>query len=296
MCVTTERNSTICGHRRSFTAHCKKRTSTSILNSLRKCSPVLNSSYHFDLCHACRRIWCNQGVAESEAIERMREYRTDHNYHAPLSPTRVLQLKVSGMSGSLRRERDNSSTEMLWPSMADARQGTSSKPLRRVSGEPWAPRRKDKGKGVDRSIRPPTNRAENASRMMSSPRTLEAGENHAEIHPEAPSQAHLRPKTGDSSRTGLETIIIGMDSDEHFANSYDFEPGNVNKPLPLSIKKRSPERVCVKCRGKQPKPRLDLGKPLPRPPRADSPMPGRPFDSQNPERDLPANMYYPRFI
>jgi hypothetical protein len=38
----------------------------------------------------------------------------------------------------------------------------------------------------------------------------------------------------------------------------------------------------------------DLDKPLPPPPRRDTPMPGRPFDGQNPERDLPYRMYIPR--
>ena len=43
-----------------------------------------------------------------------------------------------------------------------------------------------------------------------------------------------------------------------------------------------------------PIPLADLEKPLPRPPRPDSPMPGRKFDNQNPERDLPASKFYPR--
>ena len=40
----------------------------------------------------------------------------------------------------------------------------------------------------------------------------------------------------------------------------------------------------------------DLNKPLPRPPRPDSPMPGLPIDSEDPERYLPKNKYYPRVI
>ena len=38
----------------------------------------------------------------------------------------------------------------------------------------------------------------------------------------------------------------------------------------------------------------DLDKPLPPPPRRGSPMPGRPFDSQNPESDVPKSKYVPR--
>jgi hypothetical protein len=39
---------------------------------------------------------------------------------------------------------------------------------------------------------------------------------------------------------------------------------------------------------------VDLNKPLPPPPRLPTPMPGRPFDSRFPERNLPRNKYYPR--
>lgn len=38
----------------------------------------------------------------------------------------------------------------------------------------------------------------------------------------------------------------------------------------------------------------NLDKPLPPAPRRDTPMPGRPLDGQNPERDLPYNMCIPR--
>ena len=40
----------------------------------------------------------------------------------------------------------------------------------------------------------------------------------------------------------------------------------------------------------------DLEKPLPRPPRPDSPHPDARFDSRVPDRNLPSNQYYPRFL
>lgn len=42
--------------------------------------------------------------------------------------------------------------------------------------------------------------------------------------------------------------------------------------------------------------RVDDEKPLPPPPRQDSPMPGASFSSKNPDRDLPRDMYYRRVI
>lgn len=309
MCVTTERNSTICGHRASFTTPCKKKTSTSILNHLQKCSPVLNSTYHFDLCHDCRHFWRNHGVDEKEAIERTREYRTDHNHHAPLSPARVLahnegkSTDASVVPESLRFERkENASTTTLWPSMDDARLGTASKPLPCQPSKCRGQRSNGKGKGVNGQL---AHKAENASTIMSWPRVAYAQiESHSEILPQLLSQAHFRPGTAGSDRSGLETILIGIESEELVAGSQDFELGNVDRPLPLKVRKESfdrqkhfPASQSHRSRSTtQPKPRLDLDKPLPRPPRCDSPMPGRPFDSQNPERDLPANKYYPRFI
>jgi hypothetical protein len=296
MCITTERNSTVCGHRASFTALCKKATSTSIVAHFLKCSPVLNSTYHFDLCHDCRHLWRNQGVDETKAMARTREYRTDHNYYAPLSPARVLANKsrretiASVVPEPLRFEREeNASTVTLWSSMADTKLGTSLKPLPREPGQ----QSKRKGKGIDTSVHPLTCKADNSpdsTTMTLWPRMFDAQvELYPEILPQSLPQAHLPPGTADSNRTGLETIIVCIESDEYCAASQDFELGNTDRPLPLNVRRAKSGRM-------QPKPELDLDKPLPRPPRCDSPMPGRLFDSQNPEKYLTANKYYPRFI
>lgn len=260
MCVTTERNSTICGHRASFTQKCKKGKSTSFLAHFRKCSPVLNTAYHHELCHDCRCFWKNYGVSEREAIERTQDYRTDHNFYAPLSPARVLRHNGKGSTDAsvlpdpqrLKRE-ENASKVTIWPNMGNAH-----------------------------------------------------AEGYPEILPQPLPQAHHPPGTADSNRTGFETIMVGMASNEFWGHPEDFKLGNVDRPLPLRInredfEKRTPNFPTFRSHrssssAMKPELRLDLDKPLPRPPRYDSPMPGRPFDSQNPERDLPANKYYPRFI
>jgi hypothetical protein len=70
--------------------------------------------------------------------------------------------------------------------------------------------------------------------------------------------------------------------------------------LRVAIPRRSVHRLISEGLGShtptQVKAPPDLNKPLPPPPRRDSPMPGRPFNSENPERDVPYGKYIPRFI
>lgn len=276
MCVITEGNSTVCGHRASFTNKCKKkaRGGGSMLNRFAKeCSLVLNSTYHHEICHNCRRFWRDQGVSESEATERTREYRKEKDHHAPLSPETVFYHQGTGIWADIipdlpmiNRE-ENASAATLWPSLVDPQ-------------------------GPDPEVLP----------------TLSA-------------KAYIPSRIGDSNRTGVENITIGMSSD--MANTRHFELGNVNKSFPPRPKtkaferQRAPERLSSRAMHpnldhgferpitqyptSQPQPsnsrmKPDLDKPLPRRPRPDNPMPNRSFDSRNPERDLPANKYYPRFI
>ena len=242
----------------SFTTPCKKKTSTSILTHFQKCSPFFRSAYHFDLCHDCRHFWQNHGVEETEATERTREYRTNHSHHAPLLPEQVIAHKGG-----------RSTYSSVVP-----------EPLR-------------------------IERKKNANSTTRWPRMAhEQAEINPEILPHLRAQAYVRPGTAGSERTSFGTIVVGMRSDDLLSTTQDCELGNFDRPLPLRVRKENtekqnknlptslPHHSCTT----QPKPRLDLDKPLPRPPRRDSPMPGRPFDSQNPERDLPANKYYPRFI
>lgn len=79
-----------------------------------------------------------------------------------------------------------------------------------------------------------------------------------------------------------------------------FGPANPAAPAPPA---QRPGRLDLNRGRPAPRPRVDgrgegadLEKPLPRAPRMDSPMPGAPFDSANPERDLPGNLYYRRVI
>lgn len=248
MCVTIERNSTLCNHRMSHTQVCKRLLNPdSKFNVFRKkCLPVLNSTYHFELCHDCRRFWETHGVSEVEAVTRTRNYRLQTGDHSPVSFAWVLSYddgeprETSAKPAPFRlRPKDNkpaaasrlgavenSSTVTLWPTMPDAPD---------TPPEPALPA------------------------------------------PQEPSQAHLRCGTAASNQSG--TIIVGLD--ERLAHPDDFELESFARSLPLGL---SPRRS------------LDLDKPLPRPPRVHSPMPGSKFDSRNPERDLPARMYYPRFI
>ena len=210
---------------------------------------------------------------------------------------------VSVASESLRFEKkENASTTTLWPSMDDAKLGTASKPLPCQPSKCRGQRSNGKGKGVNGQL---AYREENASMITPWPRVANARiESYPEILPQSLSQAHFRLGTAGSDLSGLETILIGIESEEHVAGSRDFELGNVDRPLPLRMRKESfdrqkhfPASQSHRSRSTtQSKSKIDLDKPLPRPPRCDSPMPGRPFDSQNPERDLPANKYYPRFI
>jgi hypothetical protein len=242
-------------------------------------------------------------VSENEAAERMMEYRTDHNYYAPLSPERVLFHNGGRRAAATpeRLKKENQSKLTLWPEgdVPLEYDGWTEIPLH---GSGQAPVNSDmKGKGIDRSIHPLTYRAvENASQATIWPSLPAAEAAYIEFPlPQALPQAYHTQRRTDSNQTGLGTIVIGLDN---LPNSDDFEIGNVDRPLPLRANKEGFQRqktyfaASMPERPAQPKIRLDLDKPLPRPPRADSPMPGRPFDSQNPERDLSAKMYYPRFI
>jgi hypothetical protein len=248
MCIITEKNSTVCGHRASYTDECKKkrRGRSSILNRFAKgCSSVLNSTYNYEICHTCRRFWRDHGVSERVATESTREYRKMKDEWAPLAPETVFYSTT------------------------------------------WADIVPDL---------PMYSREENASSATLWPALVELPRPEPEVLPQLPANAYLPPKTADSGRTGSETITIGMAS--NVANTQNFELGNVNRPLPPRPQLERPiahfpafQPCPAKSRSKP-----DLDKPLPRAPRPDSPVPGAPFDSQNPDRDLPANKYYPRFI
>lgn len=297
MCITTERNSTICGHRESFTEKCKKETHTSFLNHFRKCSFVLNSTFHHELCYDCRHFWWKHRLSESEAIERTREYRADHNYYAPLSPQLVLHHngRRSKDENSLQLNRKNESEVVPWPGKSDEELNGWAEILLHESGHTEPLRCDRKGKGIDRSVHPLKYRAgENASQVTLWPLPAARTESYPEFPPpQQPQRTYRSPSKADSNQTGLETIVVGM---EHLPPPDDFELGNIDRPLPLRVNRDGFHREELYFPKSQSRLRIDLGKPLPRPPRCDSPMPGCPFDSQNPERDLPANMYYPRFI
>lgn len=87
MCVTDERQSTICGHVARYTNPCINQKSQSVLKIFyRKCNPTIDRVCFYEICHGCRIFWERHGVTESEAIEQTLAYRRKTNYHGTVSP------------------------------------------------------------------------------------------------------------------------------------------------------------------------------------------------------------------
>lgn len=87
MCETSERHSTICGHRAVHKDPCTGTQTQSIFKVFApKCAPTKSLTSHYELCHSCRRFWHAHGVGESEAMRRTLAYRQEHNFFGPISP------------------------------------------------------------------------------------------------------------------------------------------------------------------------------------------------------------------
>jgi hypothetical protein len=87
MCITTERESTICGHVARHTHLCTEKKNQSILKIFRlKCAPSTQRTVYYEICHGCRNLWLSYGIGEIEAIELTRAYRAVHNCICPITP------------------------------------------------------------------------------------------------------------------------------------------------------------------------------------------------------------------
>lgn len=91
MCVTKELKHMVCLHTDKYTKECLNKRG-SLLGCFVKCSPRVQSSNQYDLCHECRRYWAEHNISELEATRSYVNYREAHDNTCPLSPTFILSV------------------------------------------------------------------------------------------------------------------------------------------------------------------------------------------------------------
>jgi hypothetical protein len=317
MCVTTERHSTVCGHKATYTKVCKKK-GKSVFNIFRsKCAPSKQGAMIYELCHDCRRFWQAYGVDEIEATERTSNYRVQHKYYGPLSPHSFSNTRKPVLLRDGELETGDPVVHLGIPTA-----GPSEVPKRRLTersvnryGDPMESvlRARDYQEDLPRWM----NRWTVGEASTSRPRSAEST---VTLWPTAEDQDLTEPENtvemhggrGDNAGSGsIDGFLNDAFEYEGLAtrlkattvNPDGFELQPLGRPASVALRADGVERLHPARalpprqipRNLLPTPNTpDLDKPLPRAPRQGSPMPGRKFDSQNPERDLPANLYYPR--
>lgn len=121
MCITTERQSNICGHVASHTDVCIAKRNLGVLNVLwPKCVPTRHRKNYYEICHDCQQFWQKHGIDEQEATQRTRAYRVENNYYGPMSPH-----SLSGGEPYIMRDINLDSGNDRRSAAAPVRQGTS---------------------------------------------------------------------------------------------------------------------------------------------------------------------------
>jgi hypothetical protein len=282
MCITTERHSTICGHKASHTQICRAKRCENFLGKLLlcPCSPFASSVYVWEICHTCRHFWNSYGSSESTAIEKTIDYRAQHNYQGPLTPHSWSKKSPP----VLMQEIELRTTEQLAQDAAARRLGEqlTGSVAERIDDATrherdltsWIANIDDK---TNESVEVPL-------KFGYSTETL-----WANFYPGSPDQADERtepPKDKGKDRD-LENpcnfeaqnpiwLLAGL------VDSQGFVTQSQNATLP--------GRPISKMLQPTPRPGApDINKPLPQTPRPDSPVRGLKFDSEYPETYLSKN-------
>jgi hypothetical protein len=259
MCVTNQRISMICGHAYSYTKPCKQQTGNKFLNLFRTaCRKRHEVHNYWEICADCRCTWRVHEISEIEAEKKYLAYRQEHKgYHGTLTPYVPLSRDIA----LIREGQKAPIQEEQWN---EYRKGMER--FRTGNGEEQRP---------ETSASHKTSSSEHTiweSFYVKNPAKAEPIHKPAEMELEIVYQG-ISLESADIGEQALSSQLRDQPRKEMAdPKRFDFSDSNS---------------------GFMP---IDLDKPLPPPPRCDSPMPGRPFDSQNPDRYLPRSKYYPRFI
>lgn len=101
MCVMKELKHMVCLHTDKYTKECLNKRK-SLLGCFVKCSPIVQSSSQYDLCHECRRHWAEHEISEQEATRSYVNYRQAHDHDGPLSPAFILSANDIVQQASIR--------------------------------------------------------------------------------------------------------------------------------------------------------------------------------------------------
>ena len=327
MCLIHERQSTICGHMASYTELCVEKKTQSVLKIFcPKCVPTRRIISYYEICHDCRRFWQLYGVDEISAIQRTRVYRRNYDYLGPLSPysTGLAQPKLVQDIDINFDSRNNPRAKLL-ADRVDQRAG------RNKAGWPVGDRENIKTQEIPAHHKEDltgwlTKQAiedASSSKRESSGTVLtlwpvvpesEISRHHNKVHDEGELKASPDEFEMDGVETNLQTerslegtgtSYFELDSlvnhPQGKVNAYAFERQDLHMPIsriPAHILGSSYQGLggVEPVTGTAVKPSPDLNKLLPPLPKRDSPMPGCPFESQNPEGGVPYSEYIPRFI
>jgi hypothetical protein len=300
MCVISERQSAICGHVARHTEPCARKKCQSVLKIFSpKCVPTRRTASYYEICYECKRLWQLYGVSEGDAIERTLAYRREDNYFGPLSPHSIGRAPPQLMQEiNLNPDNENDSRSKVLADRVRQVVRNDTNMTNWVVSDGETPEKQEIPAGHEEDL---TNwLIKQAMGKASSPKR-ESSATMLTQWPEVPSSEVLGPnikgKTKMASKGRAEdTELESLGNQQVKVNTYGFEKQDLCVPFP-----RQPVHNLIPG-GQEPhtptqvKAPPDLNKPLPPLPRRDSPMPGRQFNSENPERDVSYGKYIPRFI
>jgi hypothetical protein len=317
-------------HIATHTEICSQKKGNSIWNFLLpSCISINEKVWVYNICDDCRLMWQKHGVGVVEAMKRTKIFRAQHKYDGPVTPKEngegrkpVLIKDGRGSTGDphVRRARleaeridvvarsNNALAEWILNSDDIEEDVDRGEHLGNVGANLTTYLIKETAEAAGREQNrltiwptaqghPPPSRAEPSRHFETSRSNISS--------PLRFSRDELRPVSRAADGAGFkeDTVVLpepeefqigeldtDLQSEEALPNPEDFELQGPPRAM-LTTDEFEMQRLELQWPFKGPS---DLQKPLPRPPRRDSPMPGCRFDSQNPERDLSSGMYYPR--
>lgn len=322
MCATTERKYLICGHTSSYTERCprelfrevhqareqrKQHVVQRFLSRFRSipaeyhegalCKTTLEFHAYYEICYECRSTWRFHGITEQEAVKKYQAYREKHDYVGELTPSigpgQPTFLEELRLLGPVKRKRASK----------PSRKGKE-KEVRPVSPASIATHKT--GDTVWPSFVTKAPKEAPANEPIPDPEDMELDE----VYRNLPRDEDVPDDTFDIGERRLNFHIRGYrprkETIDPHRDTFDIGEESLNPQIRDHLRKETidphprkemidPHRCDFNTDSSSSSKSIDLNKPLPPLPRIGSPIPGRPFDRENPDRDLPRSKYYPRF-